>query len=94
MVEAYVMSGAPVKVLANVSWRTSLMTASGFGHLKATARGDLVLGSEIRPGRHKERLDALHAEIGIIRLNMPNFRSGINLSGLSAYEDLHCGEGA
>ena len=68
------MSGSPVKVLANnVSWRTSLMAASGFGHLKATVRRDLVVDSEIRTCQHKERLDALHAEIGIIRLKYAKF---------------------
>ena len=41
------MSEAPVKVLADVSWRTSLMTASGFGHPKAIVRRDLVAGIEI-----------------------------------------------
>ena len=39
------------------------MTASGFGHLKATVRRNLVVDSEIRPCQHKERLDALHTEI-------------------------------
>ena len=67
------MSGAPVKVLANnVSWRTSLMTASGFGHLKATVRRDLVVDSEIRPCQ-QERLAALHTEICITRLKYAKF---------------------
>jgi hypothetical protein len=64
-----VMSGAPAKGLTNVSWRTSLMTASGVGHLKATVRRDLVVDSEIRPCQ-QERLAALHIEIGITCLNM------------------------
>jgi hypothetical protein len=53
-----VMPGVPVKVLANVSWRTSLLAAARFGHLKVTVRWDLVAGIEIRPGKHKDRLDA------------------------------------
>ena len=42
------------------------MTASGFGHLKATVGRDLVADSETRPCQ-QERLAALHIEIGIIR---------------------------
>ena len=45
------------------------MTASGFGHLKAAVRRDLVVDSEIRPGQ-QERLAALPIEVGITRLNM------------------------
>ena len=49
------MPGVPVKILANVSWGTSLLAAAGYGHLKVTVRWDLVAGIEMRPGQHKDR---------------------------------------
>jgi len=67
------MPGAPVKVLANVSWPDVAYDCLRIRALKATVRRDLVVGSEIRSCQHKERLEALHAEIGIIRLKYAKF---------------------
>jgi hypothetical protein len=53
-----VMPGVLVKALADVPWGASHLAAAGFGHLKVTVRWDLVAGIEMRPGQHKDRLDA------------------------------------